>query len=183
MATRPGAKLTYEDYAAFPDDGLRREIVDGEVYVTPSASTRHQDLAAFIFVALYTHIRAHGGGRVFIAALDVLLSEHDIVQPDVLFIADSRLDIITEPNIKGAPTLAVEVVSDPRHDRERKRRLYEHVKVAVYWIVDPDADRVEVYRAGARGRYGKPALYEAGDTLTLDELPGLAIDVADLFAR
>ncbi len=182
MATRAGRKLTYEDYAAFPDDGIRREIVDGEIYVTPSANTRHQDLAGYVFNALYNHVREHGGGRVFVAALDVLLSEHDIVQPDVVFVAEQSLDVITEAHIRGSPTMAVEVVSDPRHDRVRKRRLYEQARIPIYWIVDPDADRVEVYRADARGRYGKPTLYEVGDTLELEFLPGLEIDITDLFA-
>ncbi|HEX9694880.1 MAG TPA: Uma2 family endonuclease [Actinomycetota bacterium] len=104
MAARPGNKLTYQDYASFPDDGLRREIVDGEVMVTPSANTRHQELVGRVFVALFNHGRSHGGGRVFVAPYDVLLGTHDIVQPDVVFVGSDRASIVTGANIKGSPT-------------------------------------------------------------------------------
>jgi Uma2 family endonuclease len=182
MAVEPRKLLTYEDFLAFPDDGVRREIVDGEVFVTPSPNVRHQDLIGYLFTTLYNHIEAHGGGRVFVAPLDDRLSEHDIVEPDVIFVSDNRSEIIKEKYLLGAPSLAVEVVSDPRHDRIRKRALYARAGVPVYWIVDPDADRVEVHRL-IEGAYGKPEILETGDTLTLDDLPGLAIDVSRLFDR
>ena len=182
MATEPRTLLTYEDFLAFPDDGVRREIIDGEVFVTPSPNVRHQDLAGYIFAAFFNHLRAHGGGRVFIAPLDVRLSNHDIVEPDVLFVAGDRTEIIKKNYLLGTPTLAVEVVSDPRTDRVRKRELYARTGVPTYWIVDPDADRVEVHRLEGVS-YGKPLILEPGETLTLAELPGLAIEVAELFAQ
>jgi Uma2 family endonuclease len=86
---------------------------------------------------------------------------------------------VTEPNLKGAPSLVVEVLSDPRTDRVGKRALYARAGVIEYWIVDPDADRVEVYRLHQES-YGKPAVAEAGDVLRTDLLPGLEVDVADL---
>jgi Uma2 family endonuclease len=182
MATEPRTLLTYEDFLALPDDGVRREIVDGEVLVTPSPNVRHQDLAGYIYVAFVNHIRTHGGGRVFIAPLDVRLSEHDIVEPDVLFVADDRTGIIQRNYLLGTPTLAVEVVSNPRTDRVRKRALYARVGVPTYWIVDPDADRVEVYTLEGKA-YRKPFVLDPGETLTLEELPGMTIDLAELFAQ
>lgn len=182
MAVRPGHRLTYEDFLAFPDDGVRREIVAGEVYVTPSANTRHQNLVGRVFAALYNWVKANGGGQVFVAPYDVVLSDGDVVQPDVVFVADDRLSVITPANMRGTPTLAVEVVSDPRHDRVRKRALYEQAGVPVYWIVDPDADRVEVFVL-RDGRYGRPEILESGDTLTLDALPAFALDLRELFAE
>lgn len=183
MAIQPTKLLTYEDFLAFPDDGVRREIIAGEAFVTPSPLVRHQDLGMFIGTALYNHVAAHGGGgRVFMAPLDVRLSAHDIVEPDVIFVADDRLEIIKEKHLLGSPTLLVEVVSDPRTDRVRKREQYARTAVPTYWIIDPDGDRVEVYRLSGK-TYPKPEILEPGDTLTLDELPGLAIDVARLFDR
>ena len=182
MAVEPRKLLTYEDFLAFPDDGVRREIISGEVFEIPSPAVRHQDLVLFVGAALYNHVDSRGGGRVFVAPLDVRLSEHDIVEPDVIFVADDRLEIIQEKYILGAPTLLVEVVSDPRTDRVRKRDRYARAGVPTYWIVDPDGDRVEAYRE-AGGSYGKPAIFEPGDTLTMDALPGFAIEVARLFDR
>lgn len=181
MPARSG--LTYDDYASLPDDGQRWEIIDGEAYVNPAPNTRHQRVLLRIVTELNTHVAAHGGGEVFVAPYDVVLSEHDIVQPDVLFVADADAHQITDANLQGAPTLAVEVLSNPRHDQVRKRALYERAGVGEYWIVDPNADRVEVYRlpAGAR-TYPTATLYERGMTLTTDVLPGLAIDIAKLFS-
>jgi len=175
------ALLTYADLERFPDDGLRRELIGGELIVSPSPRTRHQEVLARLHLALGGHVAQHGGGRVFFAPYDVLFSDHDVVEPDLLFIADDQDDIITEKNVQGVPALVVEVLSQARLDRVRKRDLYARVGVPGYWIVDADADRVEVYRL--RGdSYGKPEILEPGETLTYKRLPGLAIDLAALFA-
>ncbi len=76
----------------------------------------------------------------------------------------------------------VEVVSDPRTDRVRKRDLYARHGVPEYWVVDPDADRVEVYRLRASS-YPKPSIVEPGEVLTSMSLPLLRVDVAALLAR
>jgi Uma2 family endonuclease len=177
-----GGALTYEDLASFPDDGLRRELLDGELIVTPAPRLRHQDVVLRLGMAFGNHLSAHGGGRVFIAPADVVLSDRDVLEPDVLFIADSQVSILTEANVRGAPSLVIEVLSDPRVDRVRKRDAYARFGVPEYWIADPDADRVEVYGL-AGGRYAKPEIFEPGDRLTYAGLPGLTIDVAELFAR
>lgn len=182
MASEPKHLLTYEDFCAFPDDGLRREIIDGELFVTPSPLVRHQELAGRLFNALYNHIKAHGGGRVFIAPLDVLLSEHDIVEPDIIFVADETTDIIKEKHLVGSPTLLIEVLSNARTDRVRKRDAYARTGVPEYWIVDGKADRVEVYRLTGT-RYTKPEILEAGEVLTTPQIRGLEVDLTELFAR
>jgi Uma2 family endonuclease len=171
--------LTYDDLLAFPDDGLRRELIDGELIVSPSPKTRHQRILLRLAATLRTHLQEHGGGEVFIAPLDVLFGRRDVVEPDLFFVLDDQQDIITEDNIKGVPALLIEIVSNPRLDRVRKRDLYERVGVPEYWIVDPDADRVEVFRLGDAS-YGKPEILEAGDDLTFAPLSGLRISVADL---
>lgn len=177
-----GAALTYADLEALPDDNVRREIIDGELIVSPSPRTRHQRISARLSLALGKHIEAHGGGEAFYAPLDVILSEHNVVEPDLIFIADDQTDILAEENIRGAPALVIEVVSDARRDRIIKRDLYARFGVAEYWVIDPDADRVEVYRLTG-STYAKPHILEPGETLAYGRLPGLAIDLAALFAR
>jgi Uma2 family endonuclease len=181
MSVRPASPWTYEDYLDFPDDGKRYEIVDGEVYVTPAPNVRHQNIVLFLARQVADHLDRHGGGRVYVAPLDVVLSPTDVVEPDVLFVADGDAHRLTPANLQGPPTLAVEVLSDARHDRVHKRRLYAKFGVAEYWIVDPDGERVEVYRL-ADGEYPTPTLFEAGTVLTTDLLPGLSIDVTALLA-
>ncbi len=179
MSVHPSTRSTYEDYLGFPADGKRYEIVDGEVYVTPAPNTRHQDIVGWVFVRLHEHVARHGGGRVFVAPYDVVLSETDVVQPDVLFVAEADAHRITAANLQGPPTLAVEVLSDPRHDLVRKRRLYAAFGVKEYWVVNVDGERVEVHRLQG-GRYPTPTLLEGGATLTTELLPGLSLDVAEL---
>lgn len=181
MSVDLGRPWTYDDYAALPDDGKRYEIVHGVLYEMPAANTRHQDIVVWVLVSLYTHVRDNGLGRVYVAATDVVLSSTNVVQPDVLFLADAVTDRITKPNIQGPPTLAVEVLSDPRHDRVRKRALYEDFGVEEYWIVDAGGEKVEVYTLRDR-RYGDPSVLRPGDTLTTGLLPGLSIDVGELLS-
>lgn len=181
MSVRPATPWTYDDYVDFPDDGRRYEIVEGEIYVTPAANTHHQDIVGLVFRRIADHVEHHGGGRVFVAPYDVVLSPTNVVEPDVLFVADADTHRVTEANLQGPPTLAVEVLSDPRHDRVRKRALYAKFGVKEYWIIDPIGERVEVYRLEG-DRYPTPTILEAGDTLTTDLLPALSIDVAALLA-
>ena len=119
-------RLTYKDHLLFPDDGKRHEIIEGEHYMTPSPSTRHQRTCGNIFRLLSEHARRTGAGEVFISPMDVVLSEEDVVQPDLRFISAARASIVTEKNIQGAPDLAVEVLSagTRKKDVSIKRRLY-----------------------------------------------------------
>lgn len=181
MAVRE-PKLTYEDYLRFPDDGLHRELIDGQVHVTAAPSVRHQRLVLRIAFAIESHLRHVGGGEVFVAPFDVVLSDVDVVEPDVVYVSDADAGALTEANLRGAPTIAIEVLSDPRRDRRLKRDLYERAGVAEYWIVDPEADRVEVHRREGE-RYVKPEILEPGETLTTAHLPRLSIDVAELLRR
>lgn len=174
--------LTYADLAAFPDDGLRRELLDGELIVSPSPRTRHQQVVGCLFYELTHHVREHGGGEVFVAPYDVVFSDRNVCEPDVLFIAGDQLGIITEANVQGSPALVIEVLSNPRIDRVRKRDINARFGVSEYWVVDPDADRVEAYHR-ADDRYAKPEILEPGETLTYGRLPGFSIDLGELFSR
>jgi Uma2 family endonuclease len=181
MSVRPATPWTYEDYLDFPDDGKRYEIVDGAVYVTPAPNVRHQDIVGLLFRRMGDHVERHGGGRVFVGPVDAVLSPTNVVEPDIVFVADADADRITAANLQGPPTLAVEVLSEARHDRVRKRQLYSQFGVVEYWIVDPEGERVEVHRLDGQA-YPTPTLLEAGSQLTTGLLPGFSIDVAALLA-
>jgi Uma2 family endonuclease len=104
------AKLTYDDYATFPDDGLRHELIDGVHVVTPSRNLRHQVISGHLYASLHDHLRVHPVGRVFFAPLDVILSTYDVVQPDLLNVSNER-GAILQDWVRGAPDLVVEIVS------------------------------------------------------------------------
>lgn len=181
-------KLGYEDYALIPADGRRHEILDGEHAVSPAPRTRHQRLVARLDRSLGAFADARGLGEVFVAPFDVVLSDYDVVQPDLLFVSDARLGIVDEVNCKGAPDLVVEVLSEGtrRRDLVEKRRLYARAGVAEYWAVDPVVDAVQVFRpaAGEPGRYERAAELwaEAGGALASPLLPGWSLALAELFA-
>ncbi|HVL89071.1 MAG TPA: Uma2 family endonuclease [Actinomycetota bacterium] len=174
--------LTYQALLAFPDDGLRRELLDGELIVSAAPRLRHQVILGRLHLLFGNFVEEHRIGHVYMAPTDVLLSDDNVVEPDLIFVADGRSEILTEMNMQGVPSLLIEVVSDPRIDRVRKRDVYARFGVPEYWVVDPDADRIEVYCHSPDG-YGKPVIFEPGETLEYEGLPGLQIDLTRLFRR
>jgi Uma2 family endonuclease len=185
MSTTSAApRLTYEDYRTFPDDGKRHEIIEGEEYMSPSPTTPHQRIVLNLASMLKAHVEGYEAGEVFVAPCDVILSDHDIVQPDVLFVSDARSHIVKERGIEGAPDLIAEVVSEGnrRHDEVRKRRLYARHGVAEYWVIDPALETVKVYRE-PEGGYERVAecTAEADDALTTPLLPDWACPLTQLF--
>lgn len=170
-------KLTYEDYVGFPDDGKRHEVVDGEHCVTPSPSSYHQTLVMRLSHQLYGQVEEAGKGRVLPSPMDVVLSKVDIVQPDILVVLEPRTAGITPKNVRCAPDLVVEILSETTADRDRhlKKSLYEKSGVAEYWIVDPDARTVEQYVLGESGRYEKRGPFH--DQFSVEKLPEVRIDL------
>lgn len=184
MTTAASAKLTYEDYAAIPDDGRRHEIIDGEHYVSPSPRASHQRILRRLLRKLDAHAIAENAGEVFCAPFDVVLSKTDVVQPDLLFISRERMDIVGEANVQAAPDLVVEILSEStrRIDEIVKRKRYEHFGVKEYWIVDPVLESIKIYRreGGAFTRVAELSM-ETGGRIETPLLPGLAIDVEQIF--
>lgn len=177
-------KLTYEDYLLFPEDGNRHEILDGEHYMSPAPTPGHQQIVVTLTFWLVSFIREHRLGRLLIAPTDVVLSEHDVAQPDLFFISNERSEILTEKNIQGAPDLVVEVLSERtrRTDEGIKRERYEQLGVEEYWIVDRWHRSVRVYRRQS-GRFEQAAELTAGagDHLTSPLLPGFGLPITEIF--
>ena len=175
----PPAKLGYREYCCFPDDGRRHEIIDGDHYVNPAPSTYHQTVSRRLQHQLYTQIELTGRGVVYNAPVDVQLTDHDIVQPDLVVVLTSRMQMITPTKIKGVPDLLVEILSPSTasNDATLKKQLYERVGVAEYWIVDPDNHTVEQLVL-ADGRYEQRP---AADAIPLSILEGVAVRLADVW--
>jgi Uma2 family endonuclease len=184
MAPDTSTRLTYEDYVLLPDDGRRHEIIHGEHYVVPSTISRHQIVSRNLTVALWTFVRDRGLGQVFTAPFDIVLSDIDVVQPDLVFVTAARARIITEKNIQGAPDLIIEILSDStrKTDEIIKRKLYESSGVREYWIADPLLEIVKIHRRGTGG-YERVAEIstETGGTVETPLIPGLVIGIAEVF--
>lgn len=178
-------RLTYDDFVLFPDDGKRHELIDGEHYVTPSPVPRHQAILWNLALLIGTYLESHPIGRAFAAPLDVVFSNFDIVEPDLLYMSRERAaEVLTEKHVKGTPELVVEVGSPGTRKRDEtiKKRLYERMGVSEYWLVDPDVNVVRVYRRDGEGFARAIELdLEAGDVLTTSLLPGLEMPLARIF--
>ena len=178
-------KLTYDDLLLFPDDGKRHELIDGEHYVSPAPNPRHQRVLSHLGYLLYGFVEERRLGRVYFAPLDVVFSRHDVVEPDLIFVSNDRLSLFTATNLSGAPDLAVEVLSPSsrRRDELLKRDLYERAGVTEYWVVDPEADTIKVFRRQGE-RFARVTLLTLvdGDRLATPLLPGLEIPLAAVFA-
>lgn len=164
---------TWADLQRYPEDGLRRELIDGDLLVSPSPVSRHQWVVMCIARALFDEV-VPNGGRVFAAPLDVVFDDSNVVEPDVLVFLAEHLDRIRDGYPRAAPDLVVEVTS-PRTkgvDRLRKRALYERFAVPEYWIVDLDDDVIEIYVLGEDGRYGAPRRCGPGDTISATAIRG-----------
>lgn len=179
----PSTKLTYADYELFPDDGLRHEIIDGEHYVTASPITRHQRISLRLLYLLQSYLETHAIGEVFHAPFDVLLSEIDIVVPDLVYLSKDRARFLTAKNLQGPPELVVEILSPSTRPRDErlKRDLYERVGVDEYWLVDPDGDTIVVYRR-AGNAFEQPVRYTKGQVLTTPLLPDLELPLDRILA-
>jgi Uma2 family endonuclease len=188
-SARPPAsdvKLTYDDFVHFPDDGKRHELIDGEHHVTAAPNTKHQRVVTRLTGLLWPFVQSRRLGEVFVAPFDVVFSDTDVVEPDLLFVAKAReADVLTDAHARGAPDLVVEIGSPSTRKRDEtiKRRLYERYGVAEYWVVDPELDEVKVYRL-VDGRYTRCAelSLERADVLTSPLFPGLELPLADIFA-
>ena len=150
-------RLTYDDLLLFPDDRKRREIIDGELFVTPSPTARHQVLLGRLHLAIGNYLAVHPGtGHVFLSPLDVVFSPHDVVEPDLLFVAGDQFEILTPKNVQGSPALVVEILRlAPARDEQTKRRLFSRTEVREYRIIDPDADLIKVSRRPPTARSGE----------------------------
>ncbi len=172
-----GTKLGYAEYCAIPEDGLRHEVIDGAHFVNPSPFWRHQLASMALAVELFNAIDLRKLGRTVTAPMDVQLTDHDIVQPDIVVVLNDNDRITTETHAVGAPDLVIEIMSKStlRHDRERKSALYERSGIREYWIVNTEAQVIDQFVL-VNGSYELRT--QASASLQLAILPGVTIELA-----
>jgi Uma2 family endonuclease len=124
------------DYWKLPE-GERVELIRGRLVVSPAPTTLHQIVVGILHILLFESARS-SGGRVVLGPADVVLDDHSIPQPDLLYVRKQRRNIL-QARVMGPPDLMVEVLSpsNSRRDRVDKLNLYAEHGVAEYWIVDP----------------------------------------------
>ncbi|WEK53623.1 MAG: Uma2 family endonuclease [Candidatus Cohnella colombiensis] len=173
--------VTYEVYAAMPEDGYRYEIFDGELeMMSPGPSVVHQGIVGKLqFILRNT---CHSEYTILIAPLDVILSPTNVVQPDLLMIHNTRLNLVTMRGVEGAPDLVVEIISPGSRSRDKvkKLRIYVQHGIPEYWIIDSESRVLEQYLL-AGDHYELGNLFEGDDPVISDKLPCVSFIISDLF--
>jgi Uma2 family endonuclease len=182
-ATAPAKRhYTYDELVAeMPETNLPCELWDGELIMSPAPSFFHQEIMLRFYRRLDDWVREHKLGKVITSPIDMVLSPHRVVQPDVAYISRDRLNIVTK-TINGPVDLAAEVISLGNRNRDRieKRDLYEQYGIKEYWLIDPEAQTVEVLHL-ENGRYQLLMRCKPGETAVSKLLPGFDMPVTALF--
>jgi len=175
-----GTKYTHADLLAMPEDGKRREIIDGEIYVDPSRTVEHQRIVLRLAVAFGDFLATHPLGELRFGPLDVIFSDYDVLEPDLLFVLNEHKAIMQDW-VRGTPDLVIEILLPTTEARDRgpKMKAYARHCVPEYWIVDPTAQTVEVYRLAAGG-FGLAKTCGRGDSVETPLLPGFALPVQSI---
>ena len=181
--TRPQATKfwTYEDLLELPDDGRRREIIDGELFELATPPLDHAS-TVMALIMRFAPVVSAVGGRLFTGPLDVFFGGADPVEPDLMILLPEHLGCIKKRGIEGPPDILIEALSpsNPEHDRIRKRALYARGGVREYWLASPEAASIEVLVL-VDGAY-RTHIRAAGDEIvTSNVLADLAFPASEVF--
>ena len=182
MGTEIIPELTYEEFRQLPDDGKRYELIRGYAHLIPTPSTRHQLVLGNLSFSLGQYISDKSPGEVLFAPLDVLFSEDTALQPDLIFVSNSRTEIIEENFIVGAPDLVVEILSpsSDANDRATKLPLYAGAGVPEVWLIEPQAKTVDVLKLQGK-KYLVDSTLAGEQVLSSPQIPGWQLPLNELF--
>lgn len=175
-------RLTYKDYCVLPEDGRRYEILDGDLYTSPSPVPLHQRVALRLGRIIQDFVEVRALGEAFIAPIDVLLGENDVVVPDLVYVSAARSQLVTDKNISGTPDLIVEIISPSTRDRDirDKRNIYARFGVPFYWIIDPKP--LSITELQLTGRAFAEVVELSREGVFIPRIfPDLKVDLARLF--
>ena len=177
-------RWTFDELAAeVPESNQPMELWDGELIMAPAPSFFHQQIAFRFQKRLDAWVSEHRLGATVGAPIDMVLASRRATQPDVLFVSNQRMHIVTD-RVRAAADLVAEVLSpgSRRRDRIEKRDLYEQHGVREYWIIDPESETVEVLFLD-RGEYRLAGRWRPGEQARSQLLKGFKVAVTELFAK
>jgi Uma2 family endonuclease len=145
-------------------------------------SIKHQAVVLNFASALLRHVETRKLGRVLHAPCNVMLSGETVIQPDILYVEKNRRGIIGENYLRGAPDLAIEVLSRKasKGDPLAKKKIYGRFQVSEYWAVDLDSNTVETHLWSELG-YISAGSYTKSDRLASPLLPELNLPLSRIF--
>jgi Uma2 family endonuclease len=174
--------VSYADLQQAPEDGRRYELYNGEVFVVPAPIPRHQRVVQNLEVRLLSYVQSRGG-LVLASPIDIVFSEFDVVQPDIVFFCRDRVQLVDPDRaIRDAPDLGVEVLSPSTAatDRGKKMQMLARYGVPEYWLVDPLARTLEIYRLSADA-YALEQIASEDDIARSQIIPDLSFPAREIF--
>lgn len=167
---------------SLPEGGPRYELIGGDLYMAPAPNRFHQEISGNLEFLFRKYLECNCLGKLYDAPFDVVLGDHDVLQPDLLYVSRGRASILTEHGAEGAPDLVVEILSpgSARRDEQVKRAVYARVGVGELWIIDPHSRRARVYRF-SESADAPVAEVSEGDIVRTPLLPGLEVRLEDVF--
>ncbi len=178
---------TAQDLKLLPDDGKRYEVIGGTLFVSRAPSLLHQRVIGKFITKLNIYLEINPIGEAWITP-GVIFTDIDSVIPDLAFIRQEKLfSLASGEHLKGAPDLAVEVLSpgteNIRRDRVAKLKLYSNYSISEYWIVDPKKKTLEVYRLNSTTKALELVdTLDQNQTLSSPLLPGFSCKLTDIFS-
>lgn len=175
--------FTAADYRTMPADGKRYQLIEGELIVAPAPNTFHQIVQGNLFYILKSYLLRHPIGSLLGAPYDVYLDEHNVYQPDILYLTHEHAARIQHEGIHGAPDLVVEILSPSTAGLDRRKR--EHFAAAgtvEFWQVDPAVRQIQRF-VFAENQAKPVALIDEPETFTSPMFPDLTLLTAEIFRR
>jgi Uma2 family endonuclease len=162
----------------------RYELIEGEIFASPSPATPHQRVSRRTLVAFDRILTDLGLGEVFSAPYDVYLGEDTVVQPDLVVVLNDRADLVGPDHIAGAPSLVVEILSPSsrRTDAVTKRAAYARAGVPEYWLMDAEACLLVILSEPVGDEFRQTAIFQRTETAGSATIPALTADLAAVFA-
>ena len=175
-------KMTAAEFFSLPEGPPYFQLLDGDLYMSPSPRRYHQKLILRLAVVLQTYLDRNPLGEIYVAPSDVIFTKDTILNPDIYYVSRERMGILTDQGAEGAPDLVVEVLSPStaKLDLGRKREIYAESCVKEMWVVSPKTNAVEIYRFSENPEAPVAVIGSSG-SLTSLIFPGLVISVGDLF--
>jgi Uma2 family endonuclease len=177
------AKMTAEQFLQLGEDppGIRLELVNGEVAVSPSPEPQHSYIDRILTILLGNHIRSHKLGRLY-GDVDTIFGRHDVRRPDLLYFAKARVHLVGKKAMQGPPDLCVEIISPSSGDIDRDDKFKQYAKggVAHYWIIDPEDRTAEAFTL-SRGKYKLAARGKGNESVNFPPFADLEIPLGELW--
>lgn len=186
-SVQPEPTTPYVAYlrAADANPLLRVELIEEKIHMSPAPRPKHQRIAMNLSFLFRAFLKDHDIGLILAGPIDVILSpRHTVVQPDLVFVAKDRMEaLLTDTAIVGAPDMVVEILSPStaQIDRTSKRQIYAEHGISEYWLVDVDAQILELHIL-SEGRYAVAGAYTPGDIIDVGIFAEAQIPVGEIWA-